>query len=250
MTRYSRSLALFAIIAAVLLPAAGARAQYYGAAPPPPLYPYAVPQSQPYAIQVAPNTYVIHRPARPRADASVRCVNCGRHRVIAVHRARRLDHKHKPVDRALVAELRKRSEGKDADAELKKKDAAESKQKDNVGDAVTKRTVFRTKRIVRDRPVVIVHKRYVDDPPRVIDRRIVVDDAARANCNRGLMTRCDTVPEPVVTAPAPDVRVDHYAGKRRVINAEAEITIMGPDRMNIRLFRKGHAPSDRGMTDE
>ncbi len=28
-------------------------------------------------------------------------------------------------------------------------------------------------------------------------------------------------------------------GKQRVIRAEAEVTIIGPDRMNIRLFRKG-----------
>ncbi len=29
------------------------------------------------------------------------------------------------------------------------------------------------------------------------------------------------------------------SGKQRVIRAEAEVTILGPDRMNIRLFRKG-----------
>ena len=27
---------------------------------------------------------------------------------------------------------------------------------------------------------------------------------------------------------------------KRVIRAEAEVTILGPDRMSIRLFRKGH----------
>jgi hypothetical protein len=39
------------------------------------------------------------------------------------------------------------------------------------------------------------------------------------------------------------------SGKQRVIRAEAEVTIVGPDRMNIRLFRKGRgrtidAPAD------
>ncbi len=117
---------------------------------------------------------------------------------------------------------------------------------------MNKRTVYKTKKIVRDRPVVIVHKRYVDDPPRVIDRAVAIDDAPRTDCNRGLMTRCDTVTAPVVSAPAPApfVRLGREAGKRRVINAEAEITILGPDRMNIRLYRRGHRPGDRGMTEE
>ena len=32
---------------------------------------------------------------------------------------------------------------------------------------------------------------------------------------------------------------------KRVINAEAEITILGPDRMSIRLFRKGSKANAR-----
>jgi len=43
-----------------------AQAQYYGNASPPPLYPYDAQGTQPYAIQVAPNTYVIQRPAEQR----------------------------------------------------------------------------------------------------------------------------------------------------------------------------------------
>jgi hypothetical protein len=202
-----------------------------------------VPQRQSCAIQVAPNTYVIHRPGRGHAEASVRCANCGHRRAISVHRARRIDRTHKQVDRTLVEELRKRSERKEAAVEAKK---------DAVGDTVNKRTVFKTKKIVRDRPVVIVHKRYVDDPPRVIDRGVAVEDAPRTDCNRGLMTRCDTVTTPVVSAPAraPLVRLGGEAGKKRVIDAEAEITILGPDRMNIRLYRRGHRPGDKGMTEE
>ena len=229
MPRHSRRLAVLVVIAAALLPAAAAQAQYYAAAAPPPLYPYAVPQRQPYAVQVAPNTYVIHRPAAA-APRLRRCVTAAPP-PISVHRARRIDRAHKQVDRALVEELRKRSERKEAAVEAKK---------DAVGDSVNKRTVYKTKKIVRDRPVVIVHKRYVDDPPRVIDRAVAVEDAPRTDCNRGLMTRCDTVTAPVVSAPAPApfVRLGRAAGKRRVIDADAEITILGPDRMNIRLYRK------------
>lgn len=51
--------------------------------------------------------------------------------------------------------------------------------------------------------------------PRVIKRRAVVEGT-------------DAPPE---------------SGKQRVIRAEAEVTILGPDRMNIRLFRK-----ERGST--
>jgi hypothetical protein len=59
----SSRLALFAIVVAGVLPTTAAQAQYYGASSPPPLYPYDAQRPQPYAIQVAPNTYVIHRPA-------------------------------------------------------------------------------------------------------------------------------------------------------------------------------------------
>jgi hypothetical protein len=38
-------------------------------------------------------------------------------------------------------------------------------------------------------------------------------------------------------------------GKQRVIRAEAEVTILGPDRMNIRLFRKGQGSSVKAPAD-
>jgi hypothetical protein len=57
--------------------------------------------------------------------------------------------------------------------------------------------------------------------PRVIERRAVVEETD----------------------------VTSESGKQRVIRAEAEVTILGPDRMNIRLFRKErgstiHVPAD------
>ena len=76
---------------------------------------------------------------------------------------------------------------------------------------------------MREKPLVIETRRVVDDPPTVITRRHYVDDAP------------------------PPPRRRHIAGagsKRggnddpRVIHADAEITILGPDRMSIRLVRK------------
>ena len=57
MTVTSRIAATLVLAAAFLLPA-GAQAQWYSSvSSQPPLYPYAVPPSGPYAVQVAPNTY-------------------------------------------------------------------------------------------------------------------------------------------------------------------------------------------------
>jgi hypothetical protein len=212
MTRHSRNLALLAVIATAMLPAAAAQAQSF--APPAPLYPYAAQPSQPYAIQVAPNTYVIQRPARDYPY--VRCQNCRNRASSAASQqaAPRFDRPHKPVDHALVEELRKRSQ--------------------------TKGTVVNTTKIVRDPPVIVETKRYVDDPPRVIERRHVVDDAP-AKPRRGLITT-DEVDAGEV-APR-DV------GKKRVIRAEAEVTIIGPDRMSIRLFRKRGGPNAKAPAED
>lgn len=234
MTRQSRTLALLAAIAAGLLPAAAARAQSYGAAAPPALYPYAVPQNQPYAIQVAPNTYVIQRPAQTRDYPYVRCVNCGSGANVRAsdHAAPRFDRPHKPVDRALIEELRKRSHGKSA--------VADNAENGAVTKTTKKGNVVNTTKIVRDAPVVVEHKRYVDDPPRVIERRhIIEDEPAREKCKRGLLTHCNTAS-----------RASGDETKKRVIDAEAEITILGPDRMSIRLFRKRGGPDAKAPTDE
>jgi hypothetical protein len=221
MTRYSRQLAVLAIIAAGILPAAMARAQSY--AQPAPLYPYAVQQDQPHAVQVAPNTYVIRRPAQTRDYPYVRCVNCGNRANVpaTAPAAHRFDRPHKPVDRALVEELRKRTQSKNKESE--EKEAA-----------------VNTTKIVRDAPVVVEHKRHVDDPPRVIERRHIVDhESARAKCKRGIVENCDT-----------GSRASGDDAKKRVIDADAEITILGPDRMSIRLFRKGHGPSAKASDGE
>lgn len=74
--------------------------------------------------------------------------------------------------------------------------------------------------VVREKPVIVERKRYVDDPPIVVKRHSAgVDDA----------------PEPAAKKSGGDLGGRHP----RVIRAEAEVTILGPDRMSIRLFRRG-----------
>lgn len=68
--------------------------------------------------------------------------------------------------------------------------------------------------VVREKPIVREHVRVVDDPPIIVDRHITEDQVA-------------PVPHRVEVPPT-----------GRVIRAEAEVTILGPDRMSIRLFRK------------
>jgi len=165
MTSHSRNLVLLAAAVAIL-PAAAARAQSYGPsyAQPAPLYPYAAQQSQPYAIQVAPNTYLIQRSAQTRDYPYVNCGNC---------------------DNRAATRASKRA------------------------------------------------------APRVIEGHTVVDERARAKCKRGLIENCES-----------GSRARGDETKKRVIDAEAEITILGPDRMTIRLFRKRGGPDAKALIDE
>jgi hypothetical protein len=219
-----------ALIAAAV-PAAAAQAQYASNSPPP-LYPYVVQNGygvqtvQPYAIQVAPNTYVIQRP-EPRRDYPY--VGARKRNAAAAPAPGKFDRPHKPVDHALVQELRQRAQ--------KKNDVQAS------AEPVAK-TTTNTIRIIRHAPVVRETHRYVDDPPRVIDN-VTVDDSDETP-KRGLLTQprrgtqrnVEIESQPNVE-PAPPRSNDN---SRRVISADAEVTILGPDRMSIRLFRKGQGP--------
>jgi hypothetical protein len=191
-------------VAAFMLPVTAAQAQYYGGTPPP-LYSYPVQADQPYAIEVAPNTYMIQRTAPARAYPYVRSQNSSRGIIntTAAPSAGRFDRPHKPVDHALVEELRNRHQAKD--------------------------TVINTTKIVRDPPVVVEHQRIVDDPPRVITRQHVVEDQPDGS-------------QTTVEESEPNTHAARDDTKKRVIQADAEVTILGPDRMTIRLFRKGHGP--------
>ena len=157
--------------------------------------------SQPYAVEVAPGTYMIQRTGSAR---NYPYVGCGRDCApVAEPRAieRRAPQRTSPRrarthnDPALIDELRRKHAKK--------------------GDG----KVINTTKIVREKPVVIEHRRVVDDPPRVIER-VQYEDGTPAR-------RADVqIGEP------------RKGGAQRVIRAEAEVTILGPDRMSIRLFRK------------
>lgn len=233
MTHLPRNFAALAALAAGLLPMTAVQAQYYGAAPPPPLYPYGVQNSygvqngQPYAVQVAPNTYVIQRPVAARNYPYVRCQNCGRRADLAPG-ARRFDRPHKPADRGLIEELRKR-----AQAQKEAKESQANNRDTNTG------TVINTTKIVRDPPVVVQTQRVVDDPPRVIERRQIVEDQPSGSRRQ----------PPIHESGDTGMNAGHDDGKARVIQADAEVTILGPDRMSIRLFRKGHGPKADAPTN-
>jgi len=225
MTLIPRKSTVLAAALLGLLPVTRAQAQWYSSYPQAPGSSNTAPQ-QSYAIEVAPNTYVIHRPDKTRATTHVRCVkDCEQP---ASERPRT------HANRELIEELVKRH---------KKREGAVSTE------------VVNTTKVVREKPVVIEHERVVDDPPRVIERRHITEDAP----GRGLIKhRREVGQEDVVIEPggAPAEAKRSAKAKRalreaktnepkesagkRVIRAEAEVTILGPDRMSIRLFRKGH----------
>ena len=214
----SRKSAVLAAALLGLLPITGAQAQWYSSYPQAPAYPYGMPPQQPYAVEVAPNTYVIHR-AEKRRNPHVREVGSEQ----PAAEPRHYTHN----DPALIEELAKRR-------------------------SKVKVVNIHTTKVVRDKPVVIEHERVVEDPPRVIERRHITEDAP----GRGLIhPRREVGQEDVVIEPGGSqgepkrtakgrhaVREANTkeANTKRVIKADAEVTILGPDRMSIRLFRKGH----------
>ena len=151
-----------------LLPVTGAQAQWYSSYPQAPGSSNTAPQ-QSYAIEVAPNTYVIHRPDKTRATTHVRCVkDCEQP---ASERPRT------HANRELIEELVRR-------------------HKKHEGSVST--DVVNTTKVVREKPVVIEHERVVDDPPRVIERRHITEDAP----GRGLIKhRREVGQEDVVIEP-------------------------------------------------
>src|SRR5471030_1444392 len=176
MPNQSRKFAVLAALAAFMLPATATHAQYYGSLTQPPLYPYAMQSDQPYAVEVSPGTYVIKRTAPARDYPYVRSQSSGRGIIntVAAPRPGTSDRPHKPVDHALVEELRSRHQAKEA-------------------------AVNGTK-IVRDAPVVVEHQRIVDDPPRVITRRHIVED--QPDGSQITTVEDDAPPNPSATAHA------------------------------------------------
>jgi hypothetical protein len=194
----------FVLAVVALSPSTGALAQWYSSVDnrPQPLYPY-VAQPQPYAVEVAPNTYVIHRPGSER-QGQARHKPHARRQVAAPVDKKHRSHK---TDPALVEELQQRA----------------AKNRSRTADAVVNTT-----QIVHEKPIVRETTRYVDDPPRVVERRHYVESPSRPARNKRV----------AAAEAAAGPRVINR-NEKRVFSAEAEITILGPDRMSIRLFRKG-----------
>jgi chorismate mutase len=231
----AKTFRLALLIAAV--PATAAQAQY--ASSPPPLYPYAVQNgygvqtAQPYAVQVAPNTYVIQRPAPQR---NYPYVSGSKRTAHAAPAPGKFDRPHKPVDHALVQELRQRVQKKN--------------NEDQASVEPVKKSTTNTTKIIRHAPVVRETHRYVDDPPRVIDQ-VTVDDSEETP-NRGLLTQPRRGTQRNIDIVTPDTappRAVPADKSPRVISADAEVTILGPDRMSIRLFRKGQGPRANARAD-
>jgi hypothetical protein len=193
-----------ALAVAGLLITSAAHAQYvtsYTQAQP--LYPYVVQQPQYYAQpQYAPQPYP-YVPSGPNMRRVPN--NYGAVRASAPAR------KASKTDPALVEELRSKARKSRAD-------------RDNV--VADKRDVKIDKKVVvRGKPIVRKHVRVVDNPPIVVQREIDGDSGQVLS-----EQRVPTV-QPQAPTQAP------ITG--RVIHAEAEVTILGPDRMSIRLYRKG-----------
>ena len=115
------------------------------------------------------------------------------------------------VDPALIEELRKRRHDLRHETKAEAKPSLQHTHIESLQHTHIDKTI-----IVREKPVVRNHYHVVDDPPVIVQREI--DESQ-------LM-------------PAPQPRAQQRADGR-VIHAEAEVTILGPDRMSIRLYRKG-----------
>ena len=214
----TRPIAVAVIVIAAT--AGSAQAQSYGSPYMAQPYPYVTAQT--YAIEVAPNTYVIHRP-QPNHYPSIACVNCSRNDTLGAPpapSAPRFDRPVKPNDPAMIEQLRKRYSDKDGGA---------------------KETVINIRKVVREKPIVHETTRVVEDPPRVIERRHVVEDLPPPKPSRRRAQ---------ASADEPDLDAKPQADQTRVIRAEAEVTILGPDRMSIRLFRKRGEPEAKAKPGE
>ncbi|MBV9346555.1 MAG: hypothetical protein JOZ70_11265 [Pseudolabrys sp.] len=212
------------IVVSITLAASAAQAQTYGQSygyAPEPLYPYAVPgQSQGYGYskQYAPRAYPYVRPQATRARASAKIMQAEpREDTESGGDIRPRPKRTSAPDPSLIEELRARGKSKYVDG----------KRIDKV--------IYK-----RGKPIVVTNQRVVDDPPIVVTRNHVVDvpveSAADPSRGRGLMH---------ARPQKRGMQAHADEGAPRVIRAEAEVHILGPDRMSIKLFRRGtSAPVD------
>jgi hypothetical protein len=118
------------------------------------------------------------------------------------------------VDPALIAELRKKRK---AIAKPNTKPTASADVTASIDPTPGNKKITRTV-VVREKPIVRNTYRVVEHPPIVVQREVSEDQA-----EGGGHAQATPQAAPFAT---------------RTIRAEAEITILGPDRMSIRLFRK------------
>jgi len=190
-----RDVALIAALSCTVLPATAAQAQWYGSySVRQPADPYG---AQAYAIEVAPNTYVIRRPVAPRHEPRA-IKGPQRHRAPAarsVHRAAP-----KPASKSASTPASKQARNTAQTGKV---------ERQHVGEEVPSgRGLFRGRRSVE-----------ITLPP---------SPPARAAADR----------------PDEKSRAQGESDEPRVIHADAEITILGPDRMTIRLIRKDDKATD------
>ena len=164
-----------------------------------PLYPYAPPQRS------------ATRTEKPRVET----------RAAAVAQPTR------KVDPVLVEELRnKRKSGTKAATKSDTKPKASADITASV-DKTPDKTKFTKTTIVREKPVVRNTYRVVEHPPIVVQREVSEDQAGEG----GGHVHGSPLAAPQGGPPAAPFGA-------RTIRAEAEITILGPDRMSIRLYRR------------
>jgi hypothetical protein len=98
-------------------------------------------------------------------------------------------------------------------------------------------------RTVREKPVVIEHEREVEDALRIIERRHFTEDAP--GC--GLIRHRRNVAEEdvVIQKGGSPAKIERHAKIKREASSrpDAEVTILGPDRMSICLFCKRRGPN-------
>ena len=126
----------------------------------------------------------------------------------------------KKVDAALIAELRKKAK---ASAKPNTKPEASADVTASIEQTPDKKKFTKTV-VVREKPVVRTNYRVVEHPPIVVQREVGEDQAGEGGGH------AQVAPQGAPQGAPP-------AGAR-TIRAEAEITILGPDRMSIRLFRR------------
>jgi hypothetical protein len=231
MNRHTSKLAVLAVLAAGLLPAAAAQAQSYNAAP---LEAYAMQPKQPQPKQMTPKPHMGPAPSHMHnyhPQAHMHHYPSMRRTGMSMHMRPRCDRMHGRFERRVVEEFRGHRR-------------RHASYVDNTGIGNSEYVRGNTE-YVRDEPTVIEHERYVDEPPRVIEQQVITEEApVRARCNRGLFVRCDGGYRGIGQYGG------EYSGEyggQRVINADAQITIIGPDRMSIELHRRGYGATMTGQ---